>query len=190
MDDLNLSTPVACTLTTNEQRMETKRYKTELTPHVLKRERLADGARLTFTAVPGMRENIERLVEMDKGCCAFLEHQIESDSQTVTLTVRGQGQGIALAQEFLTELAPIESVKPRATSLKVMALVGACGLACSAPLLIGMAGLSVAGIGLSTIGVEFAVLALVAAGVTAYVYFRKKRVAARDRSENANRCSC
>lgn len=190
MDDLNLSTPVACTLTTGEQRLQTKRYKTELAPHVLKRERLTDGAHLTFAAVPGVRENIDRLVEMDKGCCAFLEHQVESDMQTVTLTVRSQGQGISLAQEFLKELAPSEPVEKRNTYLKAMVLAGACGLACSVPLLLGVAGLSVTGIGLGALGVEFLALGLVAAGLSAYVYFKKRRVAAKDGGENANRCSC
>lgn len=101
MDKPNLSKTFACTLTSAEQRKETKRIKSELGPHVLTGERLKDGARLVFATVPGLRENIDRFVELDERCCSFLDHQVEGDSQTVTLTVRSEGQGITLAQEFL-----------------------------------------------------------------------------------------
>ncbi len=106
MDDSNNQKPIACTLTPAAQRAETKRFKAELAPHVLTRERLADGARLTFTAVNGLREKIDLLVELDIGCCAFLDHHVESDDHTITLTIRSQGQGIALAQEILEVLRP------------------------------------------------------------------------------------
>jgi len=100
MDELNLSEPVACTPTSAAQRAVIKRIRAELAPRVLTRERLLDGVCLRFAVAPGLRKKIDQLVELDKGCCAFLEYKVESDAQIITLTVRSQGRGIALAQEF------------------------------------------------------------------------------------------
>ena len=190
MDELTFSKPVVCTLTPAAQRAETKRFKADLAPHVLKRERLSNGTRLTFAAVSGLREKIEMLVELDKGCCAYLDHQIESDARTITLSVRSEGQGIALAQEFLTDLPPTKDAKVRGDIFKMLALVGACGVACSAPLILGAVGLGVASIGLGTTELEIGILGLVAAGVAAYVYYRKRAIAVAKGGKNANRCGC
>jgi hypothetical protein len=122
MDDLNLSKPVACTPTSPEQRAQTARLKADLAPQVLEREQLSDGVRLRFALSPEMRAQIERLVTFDKGCCDYLEHRIASSAEGLTLTVRSQGQGIEIAQNFLS-LGTDKNSKPRG-KLKVFALLG------------------------------------------------------------------
>ena len=93
--------------------------------------------------------------------------------------MRSQGQGIALAQEFLDVMRPsadagAASAGAGRLNAKWMLLAGACGLACAAPLILGAAGLGVAGIGFGTVGVELGVVGLVAVGIAAYVYYRKR----------------
>ena len=130
MDGKTTSTPVACTLTPASQRAEIKRFRAELAPYILKRERLKDGARLTFTDAPGLRAKIERLVALDQNCCTFLKHQVESDDEVITLTIKSEGSGIPLAQDFLEVQAPANGNRSHSTSLKAVAVVTACGLAC------------------------------------------------------------
>ncbi|MFT6605664.1 MAG: hypothetical protein ACJA2X_000840 [Halocynthiibacter sp.] len=189
MDDLNLSKPVACTPTSPEQRAQTARLKADLAPQVLEREQLSDGVRLRFALSPEMRAQIERLVTFDKGCCDYLEHRIASSAEGLTLTVRSQGQGIEIAQNFLS-LGTDKNSKPRG-KLKVFALLGVCGLACSAPLLLAAAGIGAASISLAAVGKELAVLGLIAMGGAAYfLYARKKRAAVTKGKSNADRCGC
>lgn len=190
MDDLSNIKPVACTLTPAAQRAEIRRFKTDLGPHVLTRERLDDGARLTFAAVPGLREKIDLLVELDRGCCTFLEHEVESNEKTVTLTVRSQGQGIALAQGFLKELAPRKQGRALGVNSKLAALAGVGGLACVAPFILGALSLGVTGIGVNAFEVEVATLGLAAMATMAYVYYRKRNNRLKEKEANADRCSC
>jgi len=182
--------PVACTLTPAAQRVEIKNFRAELAPHVIKRERLKDGARLTFDPVPGLQAKIERLVELDRGCCGFLNHQVESDDKTIVLTVQSEGSGIAIAQDFLDTQEPTSGNWSTSNGFKVAAIATACGLACSAPLVLGALGLGVAGIGFGAIGIEIAVLGLIAMVGAGFWFYKKKRAHAAEGSEHANRGSC
>lgn len=183
MDGKTTSAPVACALTPASQRVEIKRFRAELAPHVLKRERLEDGARLTFTAAPGLRAKIDRLVELDRDCCAFLDHQVESDDKIIALTIKSEGPGIPLAQNFLDMLEPVNGNWSHGTNLKAAAIATACGLACAAPLVLSALGLGVAGIGLGAVG-------LIVMAALGYWYYKQKRVHAAKGDDNANRCSC
>lgn len=190
MDGKTTSAPVACTLTPASQRAEINSFRAELVPHVLKRERLEDGARLTFASVPGLRAKIERLVQLDQGCCAFLNHQEESDDEVIVLTVKSEGAGIPLAQDFLDVLSSTSGNKSRGTGLKAVAIATACGLACSAPLVLSALGLGAASIGLGAVGIEIAAMGLIVMAALGYWYYKQKRVHAARRDDNANRCGC
>lgn len=84
------------------------------------------------------------------------------------------------------------TAKPNRLSLKILALMGACGLACAAPLI--FAGVGAAGLGLGALGFEvlgFGALALVALSAVAYyIYKRKAAMSAQERKNNADRCRC
>ncbi|WP_428408420.1 hypothetical protein [Hyphococcus sp.] len=182
--------PVACSLSTAEQRKEIAKFNAELAPHVLKREKLEDGARILFEASPGVKGSLERLVEIDKSCCAFLTHEVESHAGVHILTVRSHGEGIVLAQDFMSQLAPGKpGFTPRAVVLA--ALAGGLGLACAAPFVLALLGVSVAGLGLGALGVGLSVfVGLLALSGIGYLLIRNKKEAARSGSENANRCGC
>lgn len=190
MDGKTTSAPVACTLTPASQRAEIKRFSAELAPHVLKRERMEDGARLTFASVPGLRAKIERLVELDQGCCTFLNHQVESDDKIIELAIKSEGPGIPLAQDFLDVREPANRNWSGGTSFKTVTIATACGLACSAPIVLSALGLGAAGIGLGAVGIEIAAMGLIVMAVLGYWYYKRKRVHAAGKDNNANRCSC
>lgn len=191
MDDLTLTKPVACTPTSPAQRADTAHLKAELAPHVMVRARLENGVRLRFASSPALLAKIDKLVTLDQGCCAYLEHHVDRDAEAITWTVQSAGEGIPIAQRFLSEAEPAPQNSKKRTRLKVFALVGACGLACSAPLLLGVLGIGAASISLAAVGKELAVLALIAVGVSGYfVYTKKKRATAAKGKTDANRCGC
>ncbi|WP_417462932.1 hypothetical protein [Kordiimonas sp.] len=186
MDGITNSEPVACTLTPAAQRAETNQFRREIAPHILKRELLSNGARLTLANSPELRKSIDRLVELDKGCCSFLKHRVETVGDSITLEVTGEGSGIPLAQGFLQALA---APRPRfGNGLKMSAFLGACGLACSAPLILGALGLGFVGAG--TMFVEFAALGLLLVGGAAFWFYAKRRPAVAEGTANENRCGC
>lgn len=104
MGDLNTKEPVACTLTNESQRAETQQFRIEMLKHVLEREKLVNGAKITFANKGDIQESIERLIKLDKGCCTFLDHKIDVFEDTISLTVTGQEKGVAQAQGFLDAL--------------------------------------------------------------------------------------
>lgn len=195
MDDKITSASLACTLTPASQRSEIKCFRDEIISHILKRERLENGSLLTFTADPKLLKKIERLVELDKGCCGFLRHQVESVDKIIVWTIKGEGAGVTLAQNFLCEPALVSKSNVRGKGLKTAALLTMCGLVCSAPLVLGALGLGVTGIGLGTLGIEIAALGVVAIIAGAYWYYKKRRShTGRSHTDkgtkNENRCSC
>ena len=185
MDDVNTTTPVACTLPISEQKRETQDFRANLGPHLLRHEMLDDGVRISFRNLPSVCENLNRLVELDSSCCRFLTHQIDEQGDEIILTTRSHGSGIALAQQFVTELS-VETPKI-STKTKIGGTVGVIGLACATPLLLSIAGIGMAG-SLGAVGIEIAVLGL--ALLAGIIYFLYQRHILKGKTKNANRCGC
>ncbi len=190
MNDLTFSNGPVCTFTPPAQRAEVRRIKADLAPLVVAQTRLDDGARLTFAAAPGMRQKVDLLLALDTGACADFDTQVENDARMVTLTLRSQGKGVALAQNYLNDTASATSVKTAQRHWKWVAVAGACGLACSAPILLGAMGLGAAGIGLGAMGIELGVLGVVAITTLAYVMYKRRHRRSKKGAENADRCGC
>ncbi len=179
-------TPIACSLSSTQQRAEIDRLKKRLAPHIVARTYLKDGVQLTLTPVPGLTHEIQRIIELDRKCCEFLNHKMEQEGNKITWTVTSEGAGVQLAQNFSLELAPTLKNNYR----KAAAIIAICGFACAAPFAIGAVGLSAATIGLSTIGIEIAALGLIMGiGAGFWLYKRGRNHAAKG-EKNANRCSC
>ncbi len=187
MDGTSEPKPVSCTLTPEAQKVETGKIRAEVAPHIIDRELLESGARLTFRNSPALRKSVERLVELDKGCCTFLEYRIEDNGRFLTLDVTSEGSGIPLAKEFLVALTPT-SKRRWGPGLKAGALLGACGLACAAPLLLGSVGLGIVSAGAMT--VEIATLGLIVMAAGGYWYYKRKISLPLEGVSNENRCGC
>lgn len=200
MDDKTTSALVACTLTPASQRSQIKRYNEEISPYILKRECLENGSLINFAVDAELKNKIQRIVELDKGCCAFLSHQVQSDDKNITWTITSEGAGIKLAQKYLIEQAPIEQLPSEKVSIgknrlfgagfKAAAILTACGFACASPLVLGAMGLSLAGIGLGAFGAKITTLGTVAIAAGAYWYYKKKKLHTAKGTKNENRCSC
>lgn len=183
-------TPIACSLSSTQQRAEIDRLKKRLVPHIVARAYLKDGVQLTLTPAPGLTHEIQRIIELDRKCCEFLNHKMEKEDDKITWTVTSEGAGVQLAQNFSLELAPTLKNSYRKVSLKAAAIIAACGFACAAPFAIGALGLGAATVGLTAIGIEIAALGLIMViGAGFWLYKRGRNHAAKG-EKDANRCSC
>ena len=189
MDGTSESRPMACTLTPKSQREETLRLRAEIAPHVVGREVLENGARLTFGSTPELRESVERLTELDRGCCTFLNHRFEDYGSQFTLEVTSEGSGIPLAREFLS-VRPSRTQRRWGLGLKAGALIGVCGLACSAPFLLGAVGFGFLGAGTGAMMAEIAVLGLIVMAAGAYWFYKRRKPLSLEGASNENRCGC
>ena len=195
MDETITSASVACTLTPASQRLEIKYISEEIIPYILNRELLENGSRLTFKADTELLNKIEALVELGKGCCAFLKHQLQSDEKNIFWMIRSEGAGVILAQHYLSEQVPFEKTPVRngrllGAGFKATAILSACGIACAAPLVLGAMGLGLTGVGLGALGAEITVLGVVTIAAGSYWYYKKKKLHTAKGTKNENRCSC
>lgn len=187
MDGTSEPKSVTCTLTPAAQKAETRKVRAEVAPHIIDRELLENGTRLTFRNSPVLRKSVERLVELDKGCCTFLEHRIEDSGRFLTLDVTSVSSGIPFAKEFLA--APTTTSERRwRLGLKAGALLGACGLACAAPLLLSSVGLGILGAGAGSMMVEIATLGVIVMAAGGYWYYKRKKSLSVEGVSNENRC--
>jgi hypothetical protein len=190
MDSQNSGDMVACSLGPAEQRALKKKLEMDLIPHVVSRTQLADGICLVFKQVPGLLDTLENLVELDQGCCTFLTHQIELNDQTITLTTRSEGQGVALAQNYLNDAAKNGGGMSSGNGLKLTLLAVACGLACAVPWMFAAVGIGGSVLGAGVMGVEFLVLGVLGTGAGAYFLYKRRSVFLKGGKKNADRCGC
>lgn len=189
MDDNVASKGLACTLTTHAHRLEIKRFRDEIMPHLLNREIIKNGSLLTFSSTPELLIKIEKLAKLDKNCCSFLSHNVQTIDKNILWTVESEGEGIVLAQNYLSVLISKKN-KPLVSGSKIAAVLTVCGIACSAPLVLGVMGLGLAGFGLGAFGIEIAVVAVAAIAAGLYWFYNKMRIQNTKGKKNENRCGC
>lgn len=197
MDDKTTSSPIVCTLPTDKQRLEINRIKNEIIPYIINHKNLKNGAVFTLAVDATLMSKIETLVELDKGCCTFLSHLVEKTDKNIVWTIKSERAGSVLAQDYLSKLMPVQksrlNMAPTKMGLKALAILAICGFACTAPLLLGLLGISVAGIGLSALGMKFTALGvtvIIAIIVSAYWYYLKRSNNSAKGQKNENQCSC
>lgn len=189
MDDNVASKGLACTFATHAHRLEIERFRDEIIPHLLNREIIKNGSLLTFSSTPELLNKIEKLAKLDKNCCSFLNHKVQTIDKNILWTVESEGEGIVLAQNYLSVLIS-EKNKPLASGSKIAAVLTACGIACSAPIVLGAMGLGVTGIGMGALGIEITILGVVAIAAGVYWFYKKKRTQTSRGMKNENRCGC
>jgi hypothetical protein len=87
---------IACTLTGKNQKTQRDRWVTLAERFGIARHETRDGLHLTFEDSPGVAAELQALVEVENGCCAWATWIVERDADgALVMTARSQGQGIA-----------------------------------------------------------------------------------------------
>jgi hypothetical protein len=89
--------PIACTLSRTDLAAQRERWH-RLT--LVDRAETADGLRLTFDDLPGVREELHALVAVETECCAWASWELDG----VELHVRSPGDGVAVLHGMFTTL--------------------------------------------------------------------------------------
>ena len=83
-----------CTLPAEQRPGRRELFRREILPHLSRASRSPDGISWEFTASPGLQASLERVVALERECCAGLEFRIdELPGGALRLRVRGPGAG-------------------------------------------------------------------------------------------------
>jgi hypothetical protein len=87
---------IACTLTDTNLRSQRERWISLGEKFGIARHEAPDGLRLTFENHPTVEAELQALVEIENGCCAWAAWTVERDATgALVMAARSQGEGIA-----------------------------------------------------------------------------------------------
>jgi hypothetical protein len=89
--------PIACTLTAAGHAEQLERWHRLAARAFVAREETADGLRLEFRELPGVREELSALVAVEKECCAWASWEVDG----AELRVRSTRDGVATLHGML-----------------------------------------------------------------------------------------
>jgi len=86
---------IACTLTDANLRSQRDRWISLREQFGVARHEAPDGLRLTFEDHPTVEAELQALVEIENGCCAWAAWTVERDAAgALVMAARSQGEGI------------------------------------------------------------------------------------------------
>jgi hypothetical protein len=95
------SAPVACSLGQGDLAERTARWQTLAARALRQAAPTQDGVRLVFTADPGVADELESLVALERGCCAFAAWSVQVGPARLTLDVTADGEEAVTAVRSL-----------------------------------------------------------------------------------------
>jgi hypothetical protein len=99
--DARMMLPIACTLDGAEAAARVSAWKQLTDAALLGRERTGAGIRLTFRAGAGVAEQLERLIELEGQCCAWMSFDVtDGDGLVVDVSAPDDTGRRALAEMF------------------------------------------------------------------------------------------
>lgn len=80
-----------CTLSNDQLTVRLAEIRRDIVPHVQQAHRLPDGVALELNNTPGLRAKIERVITLERECCAGLQFGLSDTTQTggLGLEIRG-----------------------------------------------------------------------------------------------------
>ena len=96
--------PFACTLTPADLAAQAARWQQLAGRAMTERAETAHGLRITFSAGPGVEEELRRLAAVENQCCSWARWTAETGTRQVVLDVRSTGYGIAVLHGMFTGL--------------------------------------------------------------------------------------
>lgn len=97
-------TPIACTLTADDLAKQRDRWHELASTAFVAREKTHAGLRLVFRPDPGVAEQLERLIAVERECCAWADWRLESADSGVVVDVCSRGDGVAALHTMFTTL--------------------------------------------------------------------------------------
>jgi hypothetical protein len=72
-----------------------------LIPRVIRTQKTPSGLRLVFENSQSLRSDVELFVELESGCCGFLDFEITSGTEGLVLTIEGPDEAREVLASFL-----------------------------------------------------------------------------------------
>jgi MerR family transcriptional regulator, copper efflux regulator len=93
---------IACSLTARAAAERRRAWHKLLSCALVSRTRVVAGERVELEALPGVRDELERLVAAERTCCPFLTMSVEATDASLILTITAPALAAALVDELLT----------------------------------------------------------------------------------------
>jgi hypothetical protein len=97
-------TPIACTLTSDDLAKQRDRWHELATAAFVARNETHDGLRLVFRPDPGVAEQLEQLLAVERECCVWADWRLESADVGLVVDVASRGDGVAALHTMFTSL--------------------------------------------------------------------------------------
>jgi hypothetical protein len=98
--------PIACSLTATDLSSRVARWRDLAEQADVRVSRSERGLRLTFTARPGVAEELAELAELERDCCAFADWAVVRTGDHVVLNVTADADdAVPAVQGMFAELA-------------------------------------------------------------------------------------
>jgi hypothetical protein len=98
---MNPDTPIACSLSSADAKSRQGEWAALLQRASLRRIAVPNGVRVELRPDDHIRAELERLVELERACCPFLELRIDDEGDELALTVAGPPEAAPLVSELL-----------------------------------------------------------------------------------------
>lgn len=156
---------IACTLTNEEQKARRNEIRSKLLPAVQSSYSLGGHHVITLKNTVSNKELCAEFITNEKRCCGFLVFELSETPNLLEMKISGPDGSEQIIQEMFSLPSPSNDTfkkgcgcsssdrlnKPKSNLLSLFGVLGACGLACSLPFLLGAIGL----IGASSAAVLF-----------------------------------
>ena len=97
-------TPVACTMGSHDMKTREEEWRSLLVSIVIDRSLVAGGVQLVLKNSADTRQELERLIALEKSCCAWIHWQVRDKSPSLLLVeaTAEQEEGEALLREWFS----------------------------------------------------------------------------------------
>jgi len=92
--------PIACSLSSREAEHRRSEWQSLISEAVRSQAETPTGMMLAFSASDDVERRLDRLVELERRCCAFARWTIARRSDEVVLRIDGRREGATAVQEL------------------------------------------------------------------------------------------
>ena len=96
--------PIACSLQPAELHARREDWSDVIRRGLADRSPTPNGVRLRFEPSAGVERDLERLVELERDCCAFARWELSRADAGLVLDVTAEGEGAKAARELFSEV--------------------------------------------------------------------------------------